>query len=153
MQNEINKIRQQFGEDLTAVQATADLELVKVKYLGKKGLVQSLMRFLKEVSAEDRPLVGKHVNDLKEYITTCCEEKESELIAKEEALQLANEKIDITLPGRSCFAGRKHPLTHVMDEVIDILIGMGFSVQSGPDIETDYYNFEALNFSPGPSCS
>lgn len=148
MQNEINKIRQQFSEDLSAVQASADLELVKVKYLGKKGLVQSLMRFLKEVPANDRPLVGKHVNDLKEYITTCCDEKERELIVKEESLQLASEKIDITLPGRSSFSGRKHPLSHVMDEVIDILIGMGFSVQSGPDIETDYYNFEALNFSP-----
>lgn len=147
MQNEINTILNQFSDDLSFVQSTGDLEIVKIKYLGKKGSVQSLMRTLKDVSAEERPAVGKHINDLKDYITSHCEKKESDLIQKEEEAQLSQEVLDITLPGRRHFSGGKHLLTRVMDEVIDILIGMGFSVQSGPDIETDYYNFEALNFS------
>lgn len=147
MQSEINAIRSQFSQELPQARSTAEIEALKVKYLGKKGSVQSLMRFLKEASAEERPLVGKWINDLKEEVTTLCEKKESELIAKEEEEQLSSEMVDVTLPGRRRFAGGKHLLTHVMDEVIDILIGMGFSVQYGPDIETDYYNFEALNFS------
>jgi phenylalanyl-tRNA synthetase alpha chain len=147
MQNEINEIQHQFSEDLNQVQSTDDLETIKVKYLGKKGSVQSLMKTLKDVSAEDRPHVGKYINDLKEHISGECDQKQSDLIQKEETAQLSQEVLDITLPGRRQHAGSKHLLTHVMDEVIDILIGMGFSVQSGPDIETDYYNFEALNFS------
>jgi len=145
MQNEINAIRHRFSEDLAQVRSTAELEAIKVKYLGKKGDIQSLMRFLKEASAEERPLVGKQINDLKEHVTELCADKETKLIDLEESQQLGQEVLDITLPGRRQFVGRKHPLTYVLDQVIDILIGMGFTVQYGPDIETDYYNFEALN--------
>lgn len=119
---------------------------LKVKYLGKKGPVQNLMKLLKEVPPEQRPAFGKDVNDLKEKITEEIEKLEQSLIAKEEDQRLIDEKIDITLPGRRRSIGRKHVVTQALDAIIDILIGMGFSVQYGPDIDTDYYNFEALNF-------
>jgi phenylalanyl-tRNA synthetase alpha chain len=148
MQPTIETLRQEFNNELSLVKSTADLEVLKVKYLGKKSPIQNLMRALKDVPAERRPECGKWINDLKEQISAALEARQQELIAVEENRQLQNEKIDITLPGRRRFPGRKHIITQTMDEMIDILIGMGFSAQYGPDIESDYYNFEALNFAP-----
>lgn len=148
MQQSIDAIQQEFIRDLAQVRTLNDLEQIKVKFLGKKGPVQGLMKNLKEVSAEDRPQVGKQINDLKELLSQKCEQMEAELIQAEEIQQLASEKIDVTLPGRARFTGRKHPLTQALDTLLEVLIGMGFSVQYGPDIDTDYYNFEALNFAP-----
>lgn len=148
MQQSINEIREQYQHDLAQVRSSHDLEGIKVKYLGKKGPIQQLMRLLKDVAPDQRPAVGKEINDLKEFMTLKCTSLEDELIAKEESRRLVDEALDITLPGRQRFAGRKHPLTHAMGQMIDILTGMGFSVQNGPEIDTDYYNFEALNFPP-----
>jgi len=148
MQPTIETLRQEFKTELSLAKSTANLEVVKVKYLGKKSPIQNLMRALKDVPQEQRPECGKWINDLKEEISASIETSQQQLIASEETLQLQNEKIDITLPGRRRFSGRKHIITQTMDEMIDILMGMGFSVQYGPDIESDYYNFEALNFAP-----
>lgn len=142
----IQSIHDEFISDMARAAATADIEALKVKYLGKKGPVQNLMKSLKDVSPEQRPSFGKEINDLKEEISQKIEEQEKQLLAKEEDQQLAREKIDITLPGRQRPIGRKHIVTQALDTIIDILVGMGFSVQYGPDIDTDYYNFEALNF-------
>ena len=146
MQETIQSLRQQFTNEISAVSSSADLEALKVKYLGKKGPLQQLMKMLKEVSAEDRPQVGKEINDLKEELTASITTKEDALISSEENHRLAHEKIDVTLPGKQRFSGRKHLITQTFDEMIEILSGMGFSVQYGPDIDTDYYNFAALNF-------
>jgi phenylalanyl-tRNA synthetase alpha chain len=148
MQQDIDSLRIEFTTELSHVANSHDLEALKVKYLGKKGPIQNLMKGLKDVSPEERPAVGKKINDLKEEISSKIQTFEDQLIEKEQALSLAEEKIDITLPGRRRFPGRKHIITQTMDEIIDILLGMGFSVQYGPDIDTDYYNFEALNFAP-----
>lgn len=148
MQRTIETLRQEFKTELSQVKNTANLEAIKVKYLGKKSPIQNLMRALKDVPQEQRPECGKWINDLKEQISSELEEHQHKLIALEEAQQLQNEKIDITLPGRCGYPGRKHIITQTMDEMIDILTGMGFTVQYGPDIESDYYNFEALNFAP-----
>ena len=144
----IEELRTEFLCDLSHVQTSADIEALKVKYLGKKGPVQQLMKNLKDLTAEERPQAGKVINDLKEEMLSRCTQMLDGLIQREENEQLAHEKIDITLPGRHNFTGRKHLLTQVVDEITNILIGMGFSVQSGPEIESDYYNFEALNFPP-----
>lgn len=144
----IRDTHQKFIDELAQVKTTSDLETIKVKYLGKKGPIQQLMKDLRELSPIERPVVGKDVNDLKEFMTKRCEELESELIAKEEKVQLANETLDETLPGRRSSIGRKHPLTQTLEEIVSILSGMGFSVQDGPEVDTDYYNFEALNFPP-----
>lgn len=144
----IDSLRQQFSSELLKVNSSSELETLKVHYLGKKGPLQELMKELKNTPAEQRPEFGKRVNDLKEEISFSIAEKQEKLIATEQDAQLAHEKIDITLPGRQRFPGRKHLITQMLDSMIDILIGMGFTVQYGPDIDTDYYNFEALNFAP-----
>lgn len=146
MRDKIELLKNEFDSELQNAANTAGLENVKVKYLGKKGPIQDLMKSLKDVSAEDRPAIGKFINDLKEHISQAIEQKQSQLVASEVAERLGKENIDISLPGRRTFAGRKHIINQVLDEIVDILIGMGFSVQSGPDIDTDYHNFEALNF-------
>lgn len=148
MRQMIESLREQFQNELKTVNTVADLEALKVKYLGKKGPIQDLMKSLRDVSAEERPQAGKIINDFKEYAASSVEQLQERLILQEEGSRLADENIDITLPGRTHFAGRKHVITQVLDEMLDILIGMGFSVQYGPDIDTDYYNFGALNFSP-----
>ncbi|WP_039385740.1 phenylalanine--tRNA ligase subunit alpha [Neochlamydia sp. TUME1] len=147
MHSSIQAIHSDFTADIAAVKTTAEIENLKIKYLGKKGFIQNLMKFLKEVNPEQRPAFGKEINELKEDVLHQIEEHEKQLIAKEEDQQLAQEKIDITLPGRRPPLGRKHIITQALDSILDILVGMGFSVQYGPDIDTDYYNFEALNFS------
>lgn len=148
MQSSIEELREQFLQQLAQVKTTQELENFKVKFLGKKGPVQQLMQVLRDVAPDQRPLIGKQINDLKEFMTLQCEELETKLTSQEEEQQLAHEQIDVTLPGRRRFIGRKHPLTQAMDQIISILCGMGFSVQYGPDIDTDYYNFEVLNFPP-----
>ncbi len=148
MQPSINEIREQFVHEMEGVRTSADLDAIKIKFLGKKGPLQNLMKNLKDVPPEQKPHAGKSINELKEFMTNVCEELEKKLIAQEEVRQLAEEAIDITLPGRKDFIGRKHPLTQAMDQIITILEGMGFSVQHGPEIDNDYYNFEVLNFPP-----
>jgi phenylalanyl-tRNA synthetase alpha chain len=140
------ELHKQFVHSLNEVTSTNAIEELKVHYLGRKGPVQELMKRLKEVPAEQRPEFGKRINALKETLTAQLTTKQEQLIHKEEEERLVKEKIDITLPGHRPFSGRKHVITQTLDAMIDILIGMGFSVQYGPDIDTDYYNFEALNF-------
>lgn len=146
MELSITKLRSEFESEKTTVASTGDLENLKVKYLGKKGPIQNLMKDLKDVVPEKRPEAGKIINDLKVEISNAIEAKEKELIEIEEAKQLIAEKIDITLPGRAKSSAGKHVVNQVLDQMLDTLIGMGFSVQYGPDIDSDYYNFEALNF-------
>lgn len=146
MKRSIDHLRDAFYNDMSFVKTTHDLEGVKVKYLGRKGPVQDLMKELKELSPEERPLFGQKVNELKEELAKACERSLIELQKGEVEDQLLKEKIDITVPGRRQLLGGKHVLNAVMDEILEILIGMGFTVQYGPDIESDYYNFEALNF-------
>jgi phenylalanyl-tRNA synthetase alpha chain len=146
MQQKIEQLKTEFDAELASISNSAGLETIKVKYLGKKGPVQDLMKSLREVSAEDRPTVGKIINDLKEHIAFRIEDILPQLIAGEDADRLKLETLDVTLPGRRRHAGRKHVINQVLDEILDILVGMGFSIQLGPDIDSDYYNFEALNF-------
>ncbi len=148
MKPSIDEIRRQFEEQISHIQTTSDVEQLKVHFLGKKGPIQQLMLTLREVSPAQRPLIGKEVNDLKEWLVLRCMELQILLTAREEEKQLAAEAMDVTLPGRRFFIGRQHPLTQAMEQIIEILVGLGFSVQYGPEIETDYYNFEMLNFPP-----
>lgn len=146
MDQAIEQLRNDFFQQLKASVNSQDLENVRVKYLGKKGPIQDLMKMLKAATPEQKKELGKTINDLKEEITAALEQAIEETSSKELEQQLLNEKIDVSMPGRRNRAGRKHPVTEALDEIIDILAGMGFSVQYGPDIDTDYYNFEALNF-------
>jgi phenylalanyl-tRNA synthetase alpha chain len=142
----IESIQTEFEADIKQVISSADIESLRVKYLGKKGSVQELMQFLKHVSSNEKPHVGKLINDLKTVISQKLDVKLEELRAVEDKDRLLEETCDVALPGRRSFSGKKHILTATLDFMVDILIGMGFSVQYGPDIDTDYYNFEVLNF-------
>lgn len=146
MQQEITSLRHQFRNEIASAGSSQDLENVKVKYLGKKGPIQNLMKVLKDVPPEQRPEAGKWINDLKEEVSAAITEKMGVIVTQEEQSQLTKERIDITLPGRRRFSGRKHIINQTLDEMIEIMVGLGFSVQYGPEIDSDYYNFEALNF-------
>ena len=146
MESKVSALRHEFQNDLKQASGSKDIEQLKVKYLGKKGPIQGLMIQLRDCSADQRPLLGKIINDLKEEISLLCEQGLDSFSKVEVAQQIAEEKIDISLPGRRRFMGRKHPINMMLDEVIEVLAGMGFSVQYGPDIDSDYYNFEGLNY-------
>lgn len=146
MQHSIDSLRNEFENEIKAVVVLNDLEQLKVKYLGKKGPIQNLMKDLKDVPSEKRPECGKFINDIKVEITSRIEALEQKLIQQKENEQLLSEKIDVTLPGKKQFTGRKHLISKVLEDLLNIFSEMGFSVQYGPDIDSDYYNFEALNF-------
>jgi phenylalanyl-tRNA synthetase alpha chain len=146
--DQIGQLRTHFIRELQEAASAKELEEIKVKYLGKKGPVQALMMALKDCSADERPHMGKLINDLKDELVSHCEGSLARLKNQEMAAAFQKEWIDATLPGRRHALGRVHPITQMMQRVIDILTGMGFSVQLGPDVDTDYYNFEGLNFAP-----
>jgi phenylalanyl-tRNA synthetase alpha chain len=148
MQQQVSSLRKQFQDELGQVQHSKEVENLKVKYLGKKGPIQDLMQHLRDTPQEMRPVIGQQINELKEEISRLCEQALHSFSQVELTQRLSEEKIDITLPGRRHYLGKEHPITQVQGEVIEILIGMGFSVQYGPDIDTDYYNYEGLNFPP-----
>ena len=142
----IEEIISSFQQELFQAISSADIEALKVKYLGRKGPIQQAMQSLREATAEERPLLGKQINDVKEAITQSCNEALDTFYRKELGGRFVEEELDITLPGRRTPPGNKHIVTHMLDTILDTLIEQGFSVQYGPDIESDYYNFEALNF-------
>ena len=148
MQEKIQEIRQQFQEEIASLSSAKEAEQLKIKYLGKKSPIQGLMSLLRTCSKEERPLVGKEINILKEEMSALCDKSSLSFADQEQIQRIEKEKIDVTLPGRKRFLGKKHPLYLLRDELIAILSDMGFSVQYGPDLDSDYYNYEGLNFPP-----
>ncbi len=146
LEKTIESLRSAAYEALAAAATSSDVEKVSQKYLGKKGPLQDLMRSLREVSAEERPALGKAINDLKVDLEGACEARLATFLQSESTLRLEKDWLDVTAPGRKRQHGSPHLVSQMLDEVVTILRGMGFSLQSGPDIETDYYNFGALNF-------
>ncbi len=142
----IEDLKQKFLNELKSVISTADLFQLRINYLGKKGHVTAALKALSSAAPEDRPLLGKKINDVKQFIEAELDSKEAFL--KNQALkkQLSAGFIDITLPGKYTAIGIQHPINKVLFEIVDIFVRMGFSVEEGPEVEHDYYNFEALNF-------
>lgn len=148
MRNKIRDLKQAFDQEISEVEHSKELETLRIKYLGKKSPIQALMQDLRDCTPEERPEMGKLINTLKQEVTSLIDNEFQSLRKKELSLRLSQEKVDVTLPGRCSFMGRKHPLTQMLDEVIEILIGMGFSVQYCPEIESEYYNYGGLNYPP-----
>lgn len=148
MREAIDEIKKQFDSELLKAQSLRELEELKIQYLGKKGLVSQQMKWLRDVPPEKKPEAGKWINDLKVAVEAALSEAEALFCEREESLKLKSEHIDVTLPGRRGRFGSKHLITKTIDEIVDIFVSMGFSVQSAPEIETEYYNFEVLNFPP-----
>ncbi|WP_062104459.1 phenylalanine--tRNA ligase subunit alpha [Bacillus niameyensis] len=126
-----------------------DLNDLRVSYLGKKGPITEVLRGMGKLTAEERPKIGALANTIREHIADLITEKREELEAAEVNQKLEAEKIDVTLPGRPVKTGSRHPLTKIVEEIEDLFIGMGYQVAEGPEVEKDYYNFEALNLPKG----
>jgi phenylalanyl-tRNA synthetase alpha chain len=138
-------LKQLFLDELNSVTSLSDAAAVRVKYLGKKGLVTAQIKSLSTLSPDERKQAGQQINELKQFIEGECDKKESLLKNDELKVRLLSEAIDITLPGKFATFGSEHPLSKTLREVIDIFTRMGFSVEEGPEVELDHYNFEALN--------
>ncbi|GFR38566.1 phenylalanine--tRNA ligase alpha subunit [Insulibacter thermoxylanivorax] len=121
------------------------LNEIRVKYMGKKGALTEVLRGMGALSPEERPVIGQLANEVRGAIEQVLEEKAAELERQETERRLAAEKIDVTLPGRKPAQGAVHPLNKVIREIEDIFLGMGYAIAEGPELEQDYYNFEALN--------
>ncbi len=145
MKDKIEEIRNGFNLELNAAGSLKDIEELRIKYLSRNGVVAKLFEELKTVSAEDKPLLGKELNLLRQSVQQQFDEKKTALEATEKK---AASYIDLTLPGRSQEIGSKHLLTQTLDEIKSIFKSIGFSIHEGPELESDYYNFEALNFAP-----
>ncbi len=145
MKEQLEKIRSEAAEAIAAAQSVEALDAARVRFLGKKGELTAVLRGMGALSAEERPIVGQMANDVRSFVEGEIEQKKAELSKKAKEEKLKSEVIDVTMPGKRRRGGRLHPLTQVLDEVTGIFTGMGFTVADGPDIELDYYNFEALN--------
>ncbi|AMX82667.1 phenylalanine--tRNA ligase subunit alpha [Geobacillus subterraneus] len=139
-------------EALAKIEQAGDLKAlndVRVAYLGKKGPITEVLRGMGALPPEERPKIGALANEVREAIQQALEAKQTKLEEEEVERKLAAEAIDVTLPGRPVKLGNPHPLTRVIEEIEDLFIGMGYTVAEGPEVETDYYNFEALNLPKG----
>lgn len=143
-----DKLEQLLAEGCVAIEAAqteADLQQIRVRLLGKKGELTALMKGMGSLSPEERPVVGALINNVKGDLEEKLEYCLSKVRDAEMAKRLEAERIDVTLPGRRDFAGTKHPITLVTEEISKIFTSLGFGVEEGPEIEKDFYNFEALN--------
>ncbi|CAH0129368.1 Phenylalanine--tRNA ligase alpha subunit [Peribacillus sp. Bi96] len=145
MQERLLELQEEALQKVAAASELKELNEVRVAYLGKKGPITEVLRGMGKLSAEERPKIGALANDVREAIATKIEEKQKALETAAVNAKLATETIDVTLPGRPVNKGNLHPLTRVVEEVEDLFIGMGYTVAEGPEVESDYYNFEALN--------
>ncbi len=146
LRQQIEEASQEAAQEAARCRRSVEIEAVRIKFLGRKGIISSFMRELPSLPPEERREIGQLLNEAKGEISALIEEKALRLReAEAEARHLA-ESVDITLPGRKPLQGKKHIISQTLEEIIDILAYHGFSVEYGPELETDYYNFGALNF-------
>ena len=143
MEQELHRLQQEAASSLAQIDDPAQLEAFRVRYLGRKGgLLTGIMRQLGSAAAADRPRLGQLANEIKQEIERQFEEKKARITSQAVPV---GEGVDLSLPGRFLPFGKLHPVTQVMEEICSIFEGLGFAVAEGPDVETDHYNFEALN--------
>ena len=145
MKLQLEAILNNLTSALQNVNTQGDIEKLRVKYLGKKGELTAILKQMGKLSPEERPIMGQLANEVRAKIEKSIEEKSAKIKEQELKTKLAIEKIDVTLPGKQQKIGHKHPISIVLDEIQQIFIGMGFDIVYGPEVEYDYYNFEALN--------
>ncbi len=144
MEEQIERLARECREEISAAGSENALYAVRVKFLGKSGLISELMKGMRNLAPEQRPVMGKIVNETRASLEAEFAAKGKQLHEKELAEKLASEKIDITI-NEGSRTGRLHPLSAVRQRLVDFFVSMGFDVMDGPEVETDYYNFEALN--------
>ncbi|MCI8326618.1 MAG: phenylalanine--tRNA ligase subunit alpha, partial [Lachnospiraceae bacterium] len=145
MKEKLKKIREEAMHQIEEAKELSSLNEVRVSFLGKKGELTAVLKGMKEVSPQDRPVVGQLVNETREAIEKALEDVKQRLESAELERRLEKEVIDVTLPAKTNRVGHRHPNTIALEEVERIFVGMGYEVVEGPDVEKDYYNFEALN--------
>lgn len=145
MQAKLNELQSQALAMVEKATTLPELDQVRVAFLGKKGELTAILKGMKEISADQRPLVGKWVNDARTEIESALELKKGSLTERLQQEKLQADRIDVTLPAPRMVMGHRHPMTVVLDEIKTIFIGMGYQIAEGPDIENSYYNFDALN--------
>jgi phenylalanyl-tRNA synthetase alpha chain len=142
---DVLSLQDSFHRESQSVTSLSDIQQLKVKYLGKKGLVTSKLKTLSAISPDLRPSYGKTVNEVKTHIEQELDRLESSLKEEEHKKRIISEAIDVTLPGKFTPFGREHPVSKVLSEITGIFASMGFETEEGPEVESDYYNFESLN--------
>ncbi|BAP85462.1 phenylalanyl-tRNA synthetase subunit alpha [Paucilactobacillus hokkaidonensis JCM 18461] len=145
LKDKLDELRQQ---GLRAVKESSDLDKIndiRVRMLGKKGPITEVLRGMRELSAEDRPKVGQFANEVRDDLTSAIEQKRAELEQAKINAQLEHEKLDVTLPGNKLPQGQPHVIQQIIDQLVDLFIGMGYEVATGDEVEEDHYNFEMLN--------
>ncbi len=145
----IKELEKEVKDDFSSIKNLDELEELRIKYLGKKGEIAQIFSKMSEVKDEDKPKVGKETNILKGKIEKKINEKKETLAEMQKKKKIEEEKIDVTLPGIKQKIGHHHLLTKVIREVEDVFIGLGFTIEEGPEIESEYYNFKALNIPEG----
>lgn len=145
MKEQLEAIRQAAGKALAGVKESGELEALRVRFLGKKGELTAILKQMGKLSAEERPIVGALANEVRASIEESIANVAGHLRKQQMQARIAAESVDVTMPGKRRTIGKEHPISLVLNEVKDIFIGMGFSVAEGPEVELDYYNFEALN--------
>lgn len=149
MRDQLNKIKLEAEKKLLAVESAVDLENLRLQFLGKKGELTAVLRGMGALTAEERPVIGQLANDVRSFIEEKLEAALKGLQEKERERRLSSETIDVTIPGKRYQIGSKHPLSIVLDEINDVFTSMGYEIAEGPEVELDYYNFEALNIPAG----
>jgi len=145
LEKKIHKIKEEFISKLKIANSIKDIEKLRIEYLGRKGALTLLLRMLGTLSSEERPKIGQLLNQAKREIEELLKTRIKEIEGTERDKRLHEEIIDITLPGRSLDRGNLHPITLVLKEIEEIFFSLGFKLEEGPEVELDYYNFEALN--------
>lgn len=148
MEQQLREIRQAAVAELPRAESIDALNELRVKYLGKKGSLTAILRGVGSLSPEERPRVGQLVNELRAELEALIQNKAEELKQAELAGKIAAARLDVTLPGRRPAIGHKHPLTLTLERIKSVFMRMGFDIAEGPEVETDYFNFEALNLPP-----
>lgn len=146
MKEKLEALLQEARAELAGISSEEALQELKVRYLGKKGALTAIMKGIGTLTPEERPAIGQVVNKIRDQLEESLEKALANIRTAKRAERLQTERIDVTLPGRRRLFGTKHPITLVIEEIADIFAGLGFQVVEGPEIELDYYNFEALNF-------
>lgn len=141
----LDELQRQAEGELIASDTEEELQALRIKYLGRKGLLTKLLREIGTIPSEERASFGQRCNEIKDYLTKSIDNILLEKVQTKKERQLQQEKIDVTLPGRGVRPGRVHPVSQVKNEICSFFAGFGFPVVEGPEIELDYYNFEALN--------
>lgn len=151
IEEQLKKLREEtlFSLKKFTAENTKEMQDLRVSVLGKKGSLTEILKGMKNVSADMRPLIGKHVNEARDVLTRAFEERAALIEEQKVAAQLASESLDVTLPGRLPAVGNRHILTQTSEEIEDIFIGMGYQVVDGFEVEQDYYNFERMNLPKG----